>query len=374
MMLVLFPWIVLIITDSSFLAGLELAVSNIPLGLSFLLGYYLTKIRNKKALYVGSTTVRALTLLFIFIVFLTGNKLYELVSIFIGYFITSWTEDISSQIGGYWIKEFLDKNQYQKGFSLDNFLNMIVILISYIFAGTFIAIGINLAFPILILGFAISSIIRLFIKPRSDGTLEDKPHTFKEGFSFIWNDKIMRYLMIQALLISLAYGGFLLLIESLVKFRYGGSAFILTDILVIAMIGGAVGSILGNKIRGNPRVVMSTLIFVLIPLVLFIPFSPSYIFLIPDAFLIMISNQLHGVIFSTIYFKVTPKDYMLQVRGAHSTLTLFPTVVSSLIVGAVIEFVSLTSAFYFIAILTVAVLYFTWHAKEIGEMKIGEEN
>ena len=98
MMLVLFPWIILTLTNSSFLAGVELALSDIPLLFSFLVGYYLTKVKRKKAIYVVTTGVRALTLLFIFFVFLTGNEIYELVSIFIGYFITSWAELVNCKM------------------------------------------------------------------------------------------------------------------------------------------------------------------------------------------------------------------------------------------------------------------------------------
>ncbi len=370
MMLVLFPWIVLTLTNSPFLAGVELSISNVPLAFSFLVGHYLTKVKSKKALEVGVTGIRALVLLFIFLVFLTGNEFYELVSIFIGFFITSWTEDVSSQIGGYWDKEFLDENQYQRGFSLSTTLSTIINLISYILAGTFIAIGIDLAFPILIMGFAIATVIRSFIKPKSDGFIEDQPHNFKEGFSYIWKNNVLRYLMLQALSTSLAVGGFLILIESLVKYRYGSSPFILTGILVGAMVGGVVGASLSGRIKGNPRTIMGIAVFFYIPLILFIPFSPSYIFIIVDGFVITVLNQIHGVTFNNIFFKSVTKDHMLQVRGAHSSLALFPAVISSLIIGSIIEFVSIDSAFYFIAALTLVTLYFTWKAKEIGKMRI----
>lgn len=374
MMLVLFPWIVLSITNSSFLTGLELAMSSLPLSVSFLVGYYLTKLKRKKPFEVGVTAIRALILLFILVVFLTGDKFYELISIFIGYFVTSWTEDVTSQIGGYWIKEFLDEDQYQKGTSLSRFINMLIILVSYIIAGLFIAIGIDLAFPVLISGYAVSAIIRSFIKPKSDEAQDDQPHSFKEGISYIWKNKILRYLMIQALLVSLAFGGFLVVLEVLVKFRYAGSPFVLTVLLVGGMIGGVVGSKLGSNVKGNPRKVLGMLTSAYIPMVIFIPFSPSYIFIIPDAFLLMLTSQIVGVVFSTLFFKATPRDYMLQVRGAHTTLSLFPAVVSSVILGAVIQFISLDWAFYAIALLSACTILVIWQAREIGDIKIGEQN
>lgn len=374
MMLVLFPWIVLSLTNSSLLTGLELALSDLPLSLSFLVGYYLTKLKRKKTLYIGITALRALVLLFIFMVFLTGDKFYELFSLLVGYFITSWTEDVTSQIGGYWNKEFLGEDQYQKGFSLSSFLSMIVILISYILAGSFIAIGTALAFPVLISGFAIATVIRTFIKPKSEETEEDERHSFKEGFSFIWNNKNLRFLMVNTLLISLSFGGFLMVTEVLVKFRYGGSPFILTALLVGGMIGGVLGSKYASMIRGNPRTIVGLITFAHIPLVLFIPFSPSYVFLIPDFFLLMFISQVEGVILSTIFFKSVPKDYMLQVRGAHSTMALFPSVLSSLILGAVIQFISLDWAFYLVAILVTVVLLVIWKTKEIGNFKMEDQS
>ena len=306
--------------------------------------------------------------------FLTGDKFYELISIFIGFFVTSWTEDISTQIGGYWSKEFMDEDQYQSGISLSKFLNMLSILVSYVMAGLFIAIGIDLAFPLLILGYAVSTIIRSFIKPKSEEAQEEQPHSFKGGISYVWKNKILRYLMIRNLLTSLAFGGFLVVIEVLVKFRYAGSPFVLTVLLVGGMIGGVVGSKLGSNVKGNPRKVIGVLTAAYIPIVIFIPFSPSYIFIIPDLFLLMFTSQIDGVVFSTLFFKATPKDYMLQVRGVHNTFSLFPAVVSSVILGAIIQFISLDWAFYAIAILVVGQILVIWKAKEIGDVNMEEQN
>lgn len=372
MMLILFPWIILSITNSSFLTGLELAMSNLPLAFSFLLGYYLTRVKRRKTFYVLSIGSRALILLFIFMVFLTGNHLYEIVALLIGYFLTSWTTDVSEEIGDYCIKEFLDEDQYQKGFSLIRFLSMIVILISYILAGSFIAIGTDYAFPVLILGFAISAVISAFIKPKSEteGTPEDDPHSFREGLLFIWKNKALRYLMTYSLLVSLAFGGTIMVTEVLVKFRYGGSPLILTVLLVGAMVGGVFGSKFADRIKGNPRKIIGLLTLTYVPIVLFIPFSPSYIYLIPDFFLLMFASQIEGVIHSTVFYKAIPKNYMLQVGGAHKTIALFPAVLSSLILGAAIQFISLDWAFYLMAIISAAMLLVIWIAREIGDFKL----
>jgi MFS family permease len=249
---------------------------------------------------------------------------------------------------------------------------MIIILISYILADSFIAIGIDYAFPILILGYAISTVIESLIKPKSEleNAPEDERHSFREGFSYIWNNKALRYLMIYALLVSLAFGATVMVIEVLVKFRYSGSPLILTLLLVGAMVGGIFGNKFAEKVKGNPRNILLLFTLTNVPIVLFIPFSPSYIYIIADLFLLMLTSQIVNVILSTVFFKATPKDYMLQVRGAHTTLALFPAVLSGLIFGAVIQFISLDWAFYFMAIMSVAMLLVVWIAREFGDFKL----
>jgi len=371
MMLVLFPWIVLSITYSPLLTGLEFSLSGLPLSMSFIVGYYLTRLKNKKSLYVWTTVMRSLILLFIFLVFLTGNKLYELISIFAGYFLTSWSEDVTGQIGAYFLKGALDEDQYQKGFSLSGFLRMIILLISYIIAGYFIAIGTEYAFPVLILGFAISAVVNSLIKPVSESEEEETHHSFKDGVSYIWNNKILRNMTAQNLFFSLSVGGFLMMIEVLIKFVYNGSPLELTVLLVASMLGGVVGSKFAYKVGGNPRKVMGFLAFALIPMMIFIPFSPLYIYIVADGFIIMFASQIYGVIYSTVFYKAVPKDYILQAHSVHSSLTLFPAVFSSLILGAIIQFISLEWAFVVSGILLVPSIYFIWNSRQLDSYPLG---
>ena len=88
----------------------------------------------------------------------------------------------------------------------------------------------------------------------------------------------------------------------------------------------------------------------------------------------MFLSQVEGAILNTIFFKSVPKGYMLQVRGAHSTLAHFPSVLSSLILEAMIQFISLDWAFYLVAILVNVVLLVIWKAKEIGNFKMENQN
>ena len=351
-----------------------MSIADIPLGIAFAMAYYINKVIRKKDLYVLTTGIRALVILSTFIVFLYGNKIFDLFSILVGYFIISWTEDISGQIGGFWIKKFLSEDQYQKGFSLSSMLSMTTYLVSYIMAGLFIEIGIDYAFPVLIVGFTIATFIRSLIKPVSGKVEEEKQHNFRDGLTYIWKNKVLRYIMLQSLIFGLAAGGFLLLIESLVKYKYSSSAFILTSILIIAMVGGIGGSFLSSKIKWNPRGAMMVMVLIQIPVILFIPFAPSYLLILPAVFILMFTNQVHGVFASSTSMKATPSDYIIITKGAHETLALFPSVLSGLILGSIIQFVSIDSAFYYVAIMSVGVVLLIYLGKDIGKIKIEEYN
>ncbi len=122
--------------------------------------------------------------------------------------------------------------------------------------------------------------------------------------------------------------------------------------------------------KGNPIKVSGAILLALVPMILFIPFSPSYIYLIPDLFLLMFSAQILGVVLNTIFYKVTPEDYMLQVGGAHSSMALSPAVLSGIILGAIIQLISLECAFFFMAIIVGLSIFIIWKAREIGEFKL----
>ena len=122
--------------------------------------------------------------------------------------------------------------------------------------------------------------------------------------------------------------------------------------------------------KGNPRKVSGAILLALVPMILFIPFSPSYIYLIPDLFLLMFSAQILGVVLNTIFYKVTPEDYMLQVGGAHGSMALSPAVLSGIILGAIIQLISLECAFFFMAIIVGLSIFIIWKAREIGEFKL----
>ena len=370
MMLVLFPWIILSLTNSALLTGLVLSLSDAPLAVSFIVAYYVARLKKKKPLVLGGTFLRAVIIFSIFLVFLSGNKFWELLAIFIAFFIDAWIGDLTGQVHGFWTKEFLNEDQYQRGISIATMLNMVVTLISYIAAGIVIYIVVYNGFLVLMVGYIIATIPIIFIKPKSDESQDTELHSFRDGIFFLWNTKPLRYSLIFSMLTALTFGGFLMVIEVLVRFKYGGSPLILTLFLVGGMIGGVVGSIIGGKIKGNARSLLFIMALAHIPILIFIPFSPSYIFLIPDLFLLMILNQVENVLLGTIDYKVTPQDYMLQVRGVQETLGLFPAALSALVMGTIIQFISLKFVFYTMAILSISIVIEVWIARDLGDIKI----
>jgi len=85
----------------------------------------------------------------------------------------------------------------------------------------------------------------------------------------------------------------------------------------------------------------------------------------------MFASQIYGVIYSTVFYKAVPKDYILQAESVHSSLTLFPAVFSSLILGAIIQFISLEWAFVVSGILLVPSIYFIWNSRQFDSYPLG---
>ena len=78
---------------------------------------------------------------------------------------------------------------------------------------------------------------------------------------------------------------------------------------------------------------------------------------------------VYSILFRTVSPKATLNDYLLKMQGGHATLVLFPAVISSLMLISVIELISPDLAFYLMAALTLAILFFIWRGKEVRELK-----
>ena len=74
----------------------------------------------------------------------------------------------------------------------------------------------------------------------------------------------------------------------------------------------------------------------------------------------MFASQIYGMIYCTFFYKAVPKDYILQVESMHSSLTLFPAAFSSLILGAIIQFINLECAFVISGIILIPSIYVIW--------------
>ena len=370
LMFILFPWIVLTMTNSAFYTGFLVFLAELPLSVAFLVAHYISKIKKKKPLALGGASIKAIAIFSIFLAFLTGNRLYELIAIFIGFFVSAWASDVTRRIVNFWEKEFLDEEQYQRGSSLGQTFITIITLISYVAAGITISIGFNIGILIISIGYIISTVPLIFVKPRSD-VKNIQHHSLREGFSFFWKTGELRYLVIGLLTSALAFGGSIIVLEALVKFRYDGSPLILTLFVVGDMGGGIAGAILASRVRGNIRSLFVLFSISEALLVVSIPFTTSYIFIIPILFFMEGISNVEDVLSHTAFLKIIPQDLRLQILGVIGTATVFPMVLSPLIFGAIIQFISLPMAFYVMAILVIPSTIVFWYAKELKGVRVG---
>ncbi len=370
LMFILFPWIVLTMTNSAFYTGFLVFLAELPLSVAFLVAHYISKIKKKKPLALGGASIKAIAIFSIFLAFLTGNRLYELIAIFIGFFVSAWASDVTRRIVNFWEKEFLDEEQYQRGSSLGQTFITIITLISYVAAGITISIGFNIGILIISIGYIISTVPLIFVKPRSD-VKNIQHHSLREGLSFFWKTGELKYLVIGLLTSALAFGGSIIVLEALVKFRYDGSPLILTLFVVGDMGGGIAGAILASRVRGNIRSLFVLFSISEALLVVSIPFTTSYIFIIPILFFMEGISNVEDVLSHTAFLKIIPQDLRLQILGVIGTATVFPMVLSPLIFGAIIQFISLPMAFYVMAILVIPSTIVFWYAKELKGVRVG---
>jgi len=138
---IIFIWIVLTITNSPFYASLIGVIGFLPHTLSIFYGNYIDKVNKKKRLEILLYFLRIIVFISILMVFLTGNKIYEIIYLFIAVVIMAALSALSAIIKSTWEKDFM-KNNYQKNVSILNTLSSVLNLSGYILAGILIYIDV----------------------------------------------------------------------------------------------------------------------------------------------------------------------------------------------------------------------------------------
>ncbi|MHB1623331.1 MAG: MFS transporter [Cuniculiplasma sp.] len=371
---ILFVWIILTITGSPLLGGALQSIEVLPLLFSVLISYLVSRMRKRKPLSLIIAIIDTILLSSTLIAFLSGNKFFEILSIFVAVFLISLTRIAVSQIHVYWNKEFLAEEQYQSGNSFYHFLNEIFSLAGYIVAGISIAIGFKFGIEIIVGTYIFSIFPLLFIDPKLDHSEEEEKHSFGEGLHFFKENKKLLEQTILLLLLNFAMGGSIVVNEFLVKVRYNGSPFVLTILLITTSIGAIVGSIFSSRVRGKagPWLLMGTIIMV--PLIVLVPLVPSYFYLIPLFFASGIVMVIIEVIVSTIMLKIIPQDYVIQVHGTLQTLAQFPSFFAGILMGGVMQFISMEAAFFLQGAIFLSTFILLIGFRNLRNVTISEEN
>lgn len=242
-----FGWMVYILTGSKLLLGTLLAVNAIPnILFSAFAGVLVDRLKKKNVLIVGYIG-RGIMVSIVAFLFMT--KLLRPWHLFIFTFINSTFESFTSPAQAAILPLLLPKELFLPANSISTSAYKFAELIGLGAAGVIITIlGISGAFFIDGATFFIAAILILFIKVKNDIssttklTLNSYFSEFKEGFSFIKNNKLLRTIIILFALINLCLSPVGVMLPAFVKENLKSGP----EMLSILGISLTVGMILGG--------------------------------------------------------------------------------------------------------------------------------
>jgi len=208
-------------------------------------------------------------------------------------------------------------------------------------------LGAPLMFLINGISYIISGFAEVFVKIPQVQHQKKESHFFEDlrsGFSFVWNEKGIRYIMLIATVLNFFVSmGFMLLIPLFQRTKYLGPG--LYGILMGTFAGGLfLGVLLTSTINIKPSnrffvffwcsIVFSTM-FVVIPLYLYFPL------MLVLSFVAGTTNAILNVLFSSILQLTVPQDKRGRVFGLLDTLSQGLTPLSYAVGGILAGFIPL---------------------------------
>ncbi|MBZ9686343.1 MFS transporter [Clostridium estertheticum] len=355
-----FGWMVYILTGSKLLLGTLLAVNAIPnILFSAFAGVLVDRLKKKTVLIVGYTG-RGIMVSIIAFLFMT--KLLRPWHLFVLTFINSTFESFTSPAQSAILPLLLPKELFLAASAISTSAYKFAELIGLGAAGIIIAIfGISGAFFIDGATFFIAAILILFIKVKSDIssasklTLNSYFDEFKEGFSFIKNNKLLRTTIILFALINLFLSPVGVMLPAFVKENLKSG----TEMLSTLGISLTIGMILGGFLvaQFGSRFKISTLI-----ILGFFSLGINYALLcIPGNVITnttiscILASVLFGLIglsvpvisspVSTYFLNVTPREILGRVSAVVGMVSMCALPLGSAASGAVSEYVSISVLF-----------------------------
>ncbi len=351
-------WLALSLTGSPVAAGFADSMFSLPLFLSFVFGAYIDNLSSKRNLAVISSSVRAGSILILFIPMMYDSFLVRVLAIYTISFLLGMTSDILNSIRSSWSKQFLDETQYKKGTSLLQTATSMAQGCGFAISGILLSIGVSSTIYVLSLLFLASTIPLAIIKDRTANSVhaaDSIGSSIASGLRYIKESNALKAIIVITLFVNLAFGTVGIFFAYLIDYSFQLPAYYYGFLFVFLTVGLAAGSVAASGIRGKIGFYNSLLVASIGILLLSMSFFRS---VYPDyalVFLIGIMIGMVNVISQTGILKIVRQDMIARVYGAFSTFGLGITFLSGGIGGLLIDYLTLSWSFVLIGGIVAAV-------------------
>ena len=332
---------------------------------------FISRSSGKRRLYLMAHFSMLLSGSVVLLFMLTGNRLLELVAIFIMGFVVSVMGLFYRSISQFWSKEFLKEEQYQKGGSYHMMIFFVSDISSSALAGVLTYINYYYSLTIYIVGVILSTFLIFRIHPESENFEAPEKRSFRESYSEIIKNRSMKEYLIFIFFVNCIGAPLMLVILDLVITRFSNSSFVLTVILTVSSAGGLFGSVLSSKIKkGN---IKNFMIISLIPVALTVftlTFLDQYILVAIDLFFYILFFSFHPPFSENLEYKIADQEQVIQLYSIRDTLRIIAYIVFLTIGGFLIEFVGIDYALYMSTLLAVISILIIYGSKDLAKYTV----
>jgi len=355
-----FGWMVYILTGSKLLLGMLLAVNAIPnILFSAFAGVLVDRLKKKNVLIVGYIG-RGIMVSIVAFLFMT--KLLRPWHLFVFTFINSTFESVTSPAQSAILPLLLPKELFLTASSMSSSAYKFAELIGLGAAAAIIAIlGISGAIFIDGVTFFIAAILILFIKVKNDIssitelTLNSYFAEFKEGFSFIKNNKLLLTTIILFALINLCLSPIGVMMPAFVKENLKSGPEMLSTLGISLTVGMILGGVLvaqfGSRFKISTLIILGFFFVGINYALLCMPGNVitnttiSCILSSVSFGLIGLSVPVISSPVQTYFLNVTPREILGRVSAVLAMVCTCVTPLGNAASGVIGEYVSISALF-----------------------------
>ena len=371
---ILFLWIVLEYTASPILGGIFSDVSEIGILFIVPISLYISRVKGKKSVYIKSQLFVALSAIVVFIIFLTGNRMWELIAIFSLSFTNMFLLLFARTIVVFWQSQFLQKEQYQGGFAYSEALIAAANLGSYALAGILTYFNYSYALGIFAVGILFSTILATRIHPESDNYVPPERKPFRESYSEITKNPSMKQYLAYVFTSGFITAPMSLILLELVIIRFSGSSFALTFILTVSMSATIIGPMLASKVKKG--ILTNFIIISIAPialLMILLAFLFQYIFVAIDLFFILLAFTFHLPFSGNLKYSIADEKHIIALQSIDDLLQFLPYLIMLPITGIVIQLFGIDYALYLAAVMPIIAIAVLYKSEELHHFSVQGE-